>query len=147
MLSANQQSDRKHHLRFYLQSSSRSQSFSLESSCKVWAAEVPQVWTEKQENSFKMKVGTKEGFETSKVLMVGSLHDSTVSGFQRETEQRLTAGKGVTLNPAASSRKCLMVCSRKGTQQLHSKSGFMFWLICDFCLESCAWLKVWLFNS
>lgn len=107
-------------------------SFSLQSSCKVRAAGAPQVWREKQENSFKMKVWTKEGFEASNVLVVGSLHDNTVSGFQRETEQRLTAGKGVTLNPAAPSRKHPMVCSRKGIQQLHSKSWFMFWLICDF---------------
>jgi len=64
--------------------------------------------------------------------MVGSLHENTVAGFQTGTEQSLTAGKGVTLNPAALSRKHLMVCNRKVIQQLYSKLHFLFDLFVVF---------------
>lgn len=73
--------------------------------------------------------------------MVGSLNENMVTGFQRGIGQRLTAGKRGTLNPAASSRKHLMVCNRKGIQQLHSKLCFMFDLFVIFVYSFVSDLK------
>lgn len=53
-LTVNQQTDCKQHLRFYLQSSSRSQW-----RCEVWAAEAAQVWTESKKPALKWKWGAK----------------------------------------------------------------------------------------